>query len=103
MQHRGPRQAGVQPGRGPAQVARPDESLIARPASRDLPFGAGPHRCLGSHLARLELEVAVQLSHERIPEYRIDPDGLSDEHTGGVVGASGWLPGALTTAALGPP
>jgi cytochrome P450 len=36
-------------------------------------FGAGPHRCLGSHLARRELTVAIRAWHERIPEY-----GLAD-------------------------
>lgn len=36
-------------------------------------FGAGPHRCLGSHLARMELRVAMEAWHARIPDYRIKP------------------------------
>jgi cytochrome P450 len=43
-------------------------------ANRHLAFGSGIHRCLGSHIARLELRVAMEEVHRRIPTYRIDPD-----------------------------
>ena len=36
-------------------------------------FASGFHRCLGSHLARMEMVVAMQVWHDRIPEYRIKP------------------------------
>ena len=42
-----------------------------RESNRHLAFGGGPHRCLGSHLARLELRVALEEFHTRIPEYEI--------------------------------
>ncbi len=44
-----------------------------RERNRHLAFGGGPHRCLGSHLARLELRVALEELHRRIPDYRIEP------------------------------
>jgi cytochrome P450 len=34
-------------------------------------FGRGPHRCLGSHLARLELRLILEEWHARIPEYTL--------------------------------
>ena len=42
-----------------------------RQRNRHLAFGAGPHRCLGSHLARMEMRVAIEEWHGRIHEYEI--------------------------------
>jgi cytochrome P450 len=52
-----------------------DRVEFEREANRHLAFGAGPHRCLGSHLARLEQRVALEEWHRRIPDYRI-ADGV---------------------------
>ena len=51
-----------------------DEVVLDRGANRHLAFGGGPHRCLGSHLARMELRVALEEFHKRIPEYKIADD-----------------------------
>ena len=43
--------------------------IFDREANRHLAFGGGAHRCLGSHLARLELTVALEEFHRRVPDY----------------------------------
>jgi cytochrome P450 len=51
---------------------RPDEIILDRTPNRHLAFGLGPHRCIGSHLARLMSEVMVRAVLDRIPDYRVD-------------------------------
>lgn len=46
---------------------------FGREANRHFAFGGGPHRCLGSHLARMELRVALEELHRRIPDYELRP------------------------------
>ena len=50
-----------------------DEVDFDRERNRHLAFGVGPHRCLGSHFARMELQVAMEEWHRRIPDYGIKP------------------------------
>jgi cytochrome P450 len=47
---------------------------FSRQAGRHLAFGVGHHFCLGAHLARLELRVALEELHRRIPDYELAPD-----------------------------
>ncbi|MCW2659862.1 MAG: hypothetical protein JWP83_1014, partial [Mycobacterium sp.] len=51
---------------------RPDEVILDRTPNRHLAFGLGPHRCIGSHLARLMSEVMVKAVLDRIPYYQVD-------------------------------
>ena len=50
----------------------PDRFDIRRNAPRILTFGAGPHMCLGAHIARMEGEVMLEELLARIPEYEVD-------------------------------
>jgi len=47
---------------------------FSRTRNGHVAFAAGPHRCLGSNLARLELRVALEEFHRRFPDYRVAPD-----------------------------
>jgi cytochrome P450 len=57
----------------PAEFDDPLEVRFDRPVNRHLAFGGGVHRCLGSHLARRELRIALREWHRRIPEYTLSP------------------------------
>lgn len=59
--------------------------VIDRPGNRHIAFGAGPHRCLGSHLARQELLIGLTGWHERIPDYRL-AEGVPVVEHGGQIG-----------------
>jgi cytochrome P450 len=57
----------------PAEFPDGDQVRFDREHNRHLAFGGGVHRCLGSHLARRELRIALTEWHRRIPEYRLTP------------------------------
>ena len=50
-------------------------------AKSQLAFSAGPHYCVGSALARLELRVAFEELLERLPNLRLDPAYPAPKHT----------------------
>ena len=51
----------------PDEYDRPDEVLFDREKNNHLSFGGGPHRCLGSHLARMEMAVGLEEWHRGSP------------------------------------
>lgn len=71
-----------------------DESEYPSPQAFDLhrenkshfAFGAGPHRCVGSHLARIELQVLYEEMLAGLPPFRLDPEKPVRYRCGPVIG-----------------
>ncbi|MGW3961867.1 cytochrome P450 [Amycolatopsis sp. NPDC005003] len=57
--------------RDPGEFADPDEVDFGRSPNHHLAFGHGEHLCLGHHLARLELRVALTALLRRLPGLRL--------------------------------
>ena len=71
--------------RDETRYAEPDQFDIHRENPKPhISFGHGPHACLGTHLARLEMRVALNLLLDRLPNLRLDPAG-DDPHIRGQV------------------
>lgn len=66
-----------------AAFTDPTHVHYERPDNKHFAFGGGPHRCLGSHFARLELRVALEEWHRRIPTYRLK-DGAAPSFSFGI-------------------
>jgi cytochrome P450 len=64
--------------RDPEVYADPDRFDADRKAANILSFGHGLHFCLGSHLARREMEVSLQVLSERLPDLELaDPERVT--------------------------
>ena len=60
--------------RDPATFENPDEYVPTRPNARQhLAFAAGPHVCIGMHLARLEAHTAITRLLQRLPDIALEP------------------------------
>ncbi|MFZ0668306.1 MAG: cytochrome P450 [Acidimicrobiales bacterium] len=70
--------------RDPAKFDRPDEVVLDRSPNQHFVFSAGPHRCVGSHLAKLEVRITLEEVLDRFQEFTVDdPSRLF--YTGGEV------------------
>jgi cytochrome P450 len=65
------------------EFANGDVADLDRDPNRHVAFGGGNHLCLGAHLARLEIQVALQELHRRLPDYRI-PDDTEIHYSPGI-------------------
>jgi cytochrome P450 len=72
--------------RDPMRIERAREVDFEREPVASYSFGTGPHRCLGAHLARREMAVALELWHSIIPEYGLAADADLPGHWGSVHG-----------------
>jgi cytochrome P450 len=64
-----------QANRDPAKFSDPDRFDIFRDRPvRHIAFTVGPHVCIGQHLARVEMERALNAVLDRLPNVRLDPD-----------------------------
>lgn len=56
------------------QFQDPERFDIQRKGQRQVAFGFGPHVCIGQHLARVEITVALNALLDKLPNLRLDPD-----------------------------
>jgi cytochrome P450 len=77
--------------RDPEVFDRPDELDITRKPNRHLSFAGGVHQCIGLHLARVNIRIAIEAFLERVPEFSVAPDYTPHFH-GGITRAITELP-----------
>ena len=78
--------------RDPRVYDRPDEFIVDRKANNHLGFAGGPHRCLGAHLARMVMKVAVEEWLKVIPDFQVVTEAPLMERGGGAMMALLSLP-----------
>jgi cytochrome P450 len=66
--------------------SQPNRVVLDRSPNRHLAFGAGVHRCLGAHLARMELRVGIEEFLRRIPDFRLAGEDAVDWKSGPIRG-----------------
>lgn len=69
-----------------AEFPQAEQFDLNRERKTHIVFNAGPHRCLGSHLARLELQILIRELMTRLPPFHLDPERPPRFHGGQIVG-----------------
>jgi cytochrome P450 len=70
--------------RDPERYTDPDAFDVLREGGQAVSFGNGIHKCLGMHLARMEMRVLLNAVLDRLPGLRLDPDA-EDVHIHGLI------------------
>jgi cytochrome P450 len=73
-------------GRDAQEFPNPDTIDFDRESPNHITFAAGPHRCIGSHLARRELRIAIEQWLRQVPPFRIADGQQAITHSMGVFG-----------------
>jgi cytochrome P450 len=82
--------------RDPKMFPDPEKIDIHRTNNRHMTFGMGPHRCLGSHHARIMFSTMLREVLLRLPDFKVQWDGLTRFHDSGQVYAIRHLPVTFT-------
>jgi cytochrome P450 len=83
-------------GRDEQAFADADRFVIDRNPNRHLSFGVGIHRCVGSHLARIEFTEVLTAVLTRLSDYEIDEDAVVEYPNWSTIGGWATLPAAFT-------
>jgi cytochrome P450 len=70
----------------PSKFKEPLTCDWRREEKTHIAFGGGPHRCLGAHLARIELQIITEVALSRLRNIRLDPHTPPRYHGGHVIG-----------------
>jgi cytochrome P450 len=82
--------------RDPAAFDDPDTVILDRFPNRHMTFGLGAHRCLGSNLARAQIQAALEGVLRRLPDYEIDEESAVRAETVGIAYGMFALPATFT-------
>jgi cytochrome P450 len=74
-----------------SEFPEPHKIDFRRENLRHMTFSVGPHRCIGSHLARRELKIALEMWLAQFPPFRVKPGKTPFAHATGVFGVD-YLP-----------
>lgn len=70
------------------EFPNPDRVDFHRQPNRHLAFGAGPHRCLGIHLARTEMRIALETIFDACSDFELEPGTTPARHMSQIMGVS---------------
>ena len=82
--------------RDPEAFDRPGEMVLERHPNRHLTFGVGGHRCLGSHLARVEMRVVLAETLRRLGDYTVLGEQVRWPRSVGILYGRSHIPATFT-------